>query len=60
MPQDVHRHLDGAVSHLVPKVGQALALLNQQRRERVPQVMEANPPQAEIEPLMDFTHVRLA
>jgi len=33
MAVDVHRHLDRAMPHLIANVGEALALLNEQRRE---------------------------
>jgi len=40
MPVAVHRDLDGGVTHLLFDVHRALTLLEQQRGEAVPQVME--------------------
>ena len=40
MPVDVDRHLDGAVAHLFLHVRQRFTLLNQERCERVTEIME--------------------
>jgi hypothetical protein len=45
VPVGVDRDLNARASHLVPRVGQGLALLNQQARKRVPEVVEPDVPQ---------------
>lgn len=45
MAIDVNGHLDARVSELLLHIGERLALLNQETREGVPKVMDANAPE---------------
>ena len=44
MAVDIDGDIDGAVAHLVLDVGEALAVLEKQGRERMAQVVETNAP----------------
>ena len=44
----VHCHLDGAVAHLLFYVGQRFPVLDQERRESVPEIMDMDLPKARL------------